>query len=125
MVAPRIRLGSAKDITSFFIYLTLQSYDVMLIPPNFWDILHGNVTNVTFSSYLCDLYETRTYRNDNDENHQHHVYGGGAGRVQALWIGGVAVAGLRTSGCLLGDRFLDLYDDGHHPEVCRQDAKVI
>ena len=55
MVAPRIRLGSAKDITSFFIYLTLQSYDVMLIPPNFWDILHGNVTNVTFSSYLCDL----------------------------------------------------------------------
>ena len=49
MVAPRIRLGSAKDITSFFIYLTLQSYDVMLIPPNFWDILHGNVTNVTLS----------------------------------------------------------------------------
>ena len=58
MVASFNRLATMKIIP-----------DVMLIPPNFWDILHGNVTNVTFSSYLCDLYETRSYRNDNNKDH--------------------------------------------------------
>ena len=97
----------------------------MLITPNFWDILHGNVTSVSFISYLCTPYETRTYRNDNDEDHQYHVYCGGAGCVQALRVGCVAVAGLCASDSFRSDRFLDLHDDGHHPEVCHQDAEVI
>ena len=76
MVASFNRLATMKIIPiivlgfiTFIFKNSLQSYDVMLIPPNFWDILHGNVTNVTFSSYLCDLYETRSYRNDNNKDH--------------------------------------------------------
>ena len=97
----------------------------MLIPPNFWDILHGNVMNVTFILYFCTPYETGIIRNDNDENRQHRICRGGAGRVQALRIGCVAVAGLRTSGSFGRDWFHDLHDDGHHLEVRRQDAEVI
>ena len=93
--------------------------------PNFGDILHGNVMNVTFSSYLCTLYETGTYRNDNNESHQHHVYCGGIGRVQALRIGCMAVAGLRASGGIGGDRYLYLHANRHHPEVYCQDAEIV
>ena len=95
----------------------VQNYSVMLITPNFWDILHGFVMNVTFISYFCDLYETGTYRNDNDEDHQHYIYGSGAGRIQTFRFGGMAVAGLRASGSLLGDRILNMHVDRHHPEV--------
>lgn len=56
MVASFNRLATMKIIPiivlgfiTFIFKNSLQSYDVMLIPPNFWDILHGNVTNVTLS----------------------------------------------------------------------------
>ena len=82
----------------------------MLISPYFWDILQGFVTNDTLISYLCSLYEARTYRNDNDEDYQYHIYGGCTGRVQALRIGCVAVAGLHTSGSFGCDWFLGVHD---------------
>ena len=97
----------------------------MLISPYFWDILQGFVTNDTLISYLSSLYEARTYRNDNDEDYQYHIYGGGTGRVQALRIGCVAVAGLHTSGSFGCDWFLGLHDDRHHPKVRRQNAAVV
>ena len=45
--------------------IVLQRYGIMLITPNFWDILHENVMNVTFISYFCGMkprtsYETGT-----------------------------------------------------------------
>lgn len=87
----------------------------MLISPNFWDILQGFVTNDTLISYFCSLYEARTYRNDNDEDYQYHICGGGTGRIQALRIGCMALAGLHTSGSFGCDWFFGLHDDRHHP----------
>ena len=36
----------------------LRRYYIMLITSNFWNILHGNVMNVTLISYFCTPYET-------------------------------------------------------------------
>ena len=54
-IIPIIVLGF---ITLFFkkiINFWVQRYGMLPIFSNFWDILYGNVTNVTFISYLCGL----------------------------------------------------------------------